>query len=368
MRGPVMSADWTEFLGRPEVASNPALAKAAAGGRRVLVTGAGGSIGSRLAWALTSGPPASRAASLILLDSSEHALYECLRHLGAPGNSAVTPVVGSCCDLALLRWLFENHKPELILHAAAYKHVPLMERNPFAAIANNSLGTYRLVMAAAEAGAVRLVMVSTDKAVNPRSIMGASKRIAELIVLSHATATFEMCAVRLGNVLGSSGSVVPVFEEQIRRGVPLTVTDPEATRFFMTLGEVEAAVLKAAASGVSGKILVPEFGEARRIVDLARYIAGDAKAPIEFGGLRPGDKLHEELVAGDEEIAAEKVGDMRVVTSTAPSKEAVAAAVAELGRAVACFDSAALLSAVAKLVPGYAPALAAEFPVEAEVR
>jgi FlaA1/EpsC-like NDP-sugar epimerase len=343
-------SDWAEFLGRPHAMVDPALAESAVAGKRVLMTGAGGSIGAGLTRAVLSGRP----SSIVLLDSSEHALYESLRRLESSRDYGITPAVGSCGDSRLLGWLLERHRPEIVFHAAAYKHVPLMEQNPFAAVANNALATYRLIVATREAGVSCLVMVSTDKAVNPRSIMGASKRIAELIVLSHATAQARMSAVRLGNVLGSSGSVAPVFQEQARQALPLTVTHPDATRFFMTPAEVEAALLQAAASGLSGRILVPDCGQAFRIIELARFIAGN-DARIEFVGLRAGDKLHEELFGEDEQVAGEQAPGMRVVASPAPTAHVVASAITRLEEAIAEFDQAAMLRVVTDLLPSYQP-------------
>jgi FlaA1/EpsC-like NDP-sugar epimerase len=345
-----MRPDWSEFLGRPGVAVDSAVAAAAVGGRRVLITGAGGSIGAELARAVAGAGP----RSLVLLDSSESALYECMRRVDA-GRFSPTPVVGSCGDSGLLKRLFENDKPDVVFHAAAYKHVPLMELNPFAAIANNSIGTFRLVTAAREAGVGGLVMVSTDKAVRPRSVMGVSKRVAELVVLSHAKEASRMNVVRLGNVLGSSGSVVPLFEEQARSGAAMTVSHPEATRYFLTPCEVETALLHAAASGMSGRVFVPECGEAFRIVDLARFVAGEAAARIELVGLRPGDKLHEELVSDDEHVAAERIAGMRVVASSWPAMEEIAAALARMEEAVAEFDRSKLLGVLMELVPSYRP-------------
>ena len=179
-----------------------------------------------------------------------------------------------CCVVlviaGVLAHLFRQHRPELVFHAAAYKHVPLMERNPFSAIANNSIGTYRLVVAALEAGVSRLIAVSTDKAVNPLSVMGVSKRIAELVVLAHSTSDARMNVVRLCNVLGSSGSVAAIFQEQAEQGLPLTVTHAEAARYFLAPAEAERAILGAAVSPVWGRVLVPDCGEEFRILDLAR--------------------------------------------------------------------------------------------------
>ena len=266
----VREMNWAEFLNRPAIAGDPELAASAVGDRSVLITGAGGSIGSGLAEVVLSGHP----RSLVLLDVSESALYESFRRLLAMDSSSeVVPVIGSVGDARFLSHTLRQHRPELIFHAAAYKHVPLMERNPFSAIGNNSIGTYRLVTAALEAGVSRLVSVSTDKAVNPLSVMGVSKRIAELAILSHSTNDTQMNVVRLCNVLGSSGSVVEIFQEQAGRGLPLTVTHADAQRYFLTPAEAERAILIAAVSSSWGRVLMPDCGDEFRIVDLAKYVA-----------------------------------------------------------------------------------------------
>jgi FlaA1/EpsC-like NDP-sugar epimerase len=229
-----------------------------------------------------------------------------------------------------------------------------MEMNPFGALANNTIGTYRLVSAAREAAIPNLVLLSTDKAVNPQSIMGVSKRIAELIVLANANESHRRNAVRLGNVLGSSGSVAPVFEEQVKQGRALTVTHPEASRYFLTQAEAEVAILGAALSRESGKIFIADCGAPIRILDLASYIA-QGQPDIEFIGLRPGDKIHEELIAPEERIAAEEFRGMKVVESPTPSAAAIARAVNKLEKAFNDFNHAEMLAVLRELVPTYHP-------------
>ena len=271
-------------------------------------------------------------------------------------------MIGSVGDARFLAHLLREHRPELVFHAAAYKHVPLMEQNPFSAIANNSIGTYRLVVAALEAGVSRLIAVSTDKAVNPLSVMGVSKRIAELVVLSHSTADAQMNVVRLCNILGSSGSVAAIFQEQAEQGLPLTVTHAEAKRYFLAPAEAERAILGAAVSPVWGRVLVPDCGEEFRILDLARYIArryGSGRdAAIEFTGLRAGDKLREELWSGGEVVEAMLPSGMRVLKSPVPGAAEVSLSIQRLEAAVESFDHEDMICAVAQLVSGYGTPLA----------
>jgi FlaA1/EpsC-like NDP-sugar epimerase len=347
--------DWTAFLGRTSVAVDAALAESAVRDRSVLITGAGGSIGSGLALASLRGRP----RELLLLDLSEGALYECYRSvLASPtlGDSKVIPFVGSIADRRLLEHLFRIHPVDLILHTAAYKHVPLMERNPFSALANNSIGTYRLVAAALENNVSGFVLLSTDKAVNPCNIMGVSKRIAEQVSLSHATKRNLMNAVRLGNVLGSAGSVAPIFQEQVGQRRALTVTHPDVSRYFLTQSEAEVSILGAATSSESGKIFVADCGEPIRIVELAKFVAGrDAK--IEFIGLRHGDKLHESLIGEDERVVVERFRAMRLVDSPSAGIAKIEHAMKRLKSSIDTFSYAEMIAAVQELVPTYMPAL-----------
>jgi FlaA1/EpsC-like NDP-sugar epimerase len=304
-------------------------------GLPVLVTGAGGYIGSALVRAIAAAMP----AHLILLDSSEQNLFGIHSAMAArPDGVPHEPILGSVTDGPLLDDIFLRFRPQLVIHAAAFKHVALLERNPFAAIRNNAIGTYTLAQAAAAHNAGQLVLVSTDKAVNPRSIMGASKRLAELTVAALSSPACRMRAVRLGNVLGSPGSVVPIFQEQIAHGGPVTVTDPDATRYFMPLDAAVQAILAAAADTRS--VVVPDLGEPRRIIDLARsLISGDT--PIQFIGLRPGEKLHE---------------DLRYPAEIAPSPSELLAYMARIERCLAQASLPHLIAAIRALVPEYMPA------------
>jgi FlaA1/EpsC-like NDP-sugar epimerase len=353
-----MELDLSGFVGRPRIPIDHSLAETAVHGKRVLITGGGGSIGSDFAFAAL----AARAQSLFLLDSSEHALYESHRRMALLAKDSATkvmPIVGSILDKNLLGHLFRQHRPELILHTAAYKHVPLMEQNPFSAMANNVVGTYTLITSALQNSVNQIIMVSTDKAVNPQSIMGASKRIAELVMLSHATPQVRMNSVRLGNVLGSSGSVVLLFQEQLEKGLPLTVTHADARRYFMTSSEALISLLRATTCTMSGRILLANCAPALRVLDLAHYIAQrygtqTAQRPlIEFTGLRPGDKLEEELISSDETIEPQRAAGLRVIASPCPSAADVAASIERIEAAIRCVDKEELMSAVGDLIPGY---------------
>jgi len=271
-------------------------------GKTVLITGGGGSIGSELCRQVARYNP----ARLVLVELSEFNLYtieqELSRHF--PGVELVT-LIGDVKDLAQMERVFGTWRPQIVFHAAAYKHVPLMEeRNSWAALRNNTLGTYNAALASAKAGVERFVLISTDKAVNPTNVMGATKRAAEMVISSLAAEypATRFMAVRFGNVLGSSGSVIPKFKEQIERGGPITVTHPDIIRYFMTIPEAARLVLQAAAIGESGQVLVLDMGEPVKIVDLARdmiRLSGHSTDAISivFTGLRPGEKLFEELLA-----------------------------------------------------------------------
>jgi FlaA1/EpsC-like NDP-sugar epimerase len=327
-------------------------------GRAVLVTGAGGCIGSALAKTIV----ASRPDLVILLDHSEQNLYEVDSELtaGAFGGRHL-PILGDISDEALLNETLEKYRPDTIYHAAAFKHVPLMEANPIAVIRNNVLGTWALAKAALQNRVERLVMISTDKAVNPRSAMGAAKRVAELVLLRFSNSSTRMSALRLGNVLGSHGSVLPLFQQQLERGGPLTVTHPESRRYFLSLPETVELILAAGELGEDGGILIPELGEPVRIVDLAKRVIqeaggnGAAHAGIVFTALRPGDKLSEELISDRER--RESTGDSqlwRVVGAPMPP-DALDAALAAIAEGVRARNLAALLETICRLVPEYRP-------------
>jgi FlaA1/EpsC-like NDP-sugar epimerase len=275
-------------------------------GKVVMVTGAGGSIGSEIVAQVASHGP----VAIVAVDHSEFAMFsleERMKRLGKHG--CVIPVVANIRDTERMRAVLAGHRPDILFHAAAYKHVPIMERQPDMAIVNNALGTADLAELAAEAGVGRFVLISTDKAVNPTSAMGASKRLAEIYIQAlndkPGNRTLFM-AVRFGNVLNSSGSVVPIFQKQIEAGGPVTVTHPDVTRFFMTIPEAVGLVLQCGTIGQGGEIFVLNMGTPVKIVDMARQmirlsgLKPDVDIDITFTGLRPGEKLYEELQRVDE--------------------------------------------------------------------
>jgi FlaA1/EpsC-like NDP-sugar epimerase len=293
-----------DLLGREVIELNNPKVAALISDRVVLVTGAAGSIGSGLAKSIAPLNP----RKLILLDQAETPLFELEQQLKAKFPALVAEyVIGDICAAQRMEKLFEVFNPEMVFHAAAYKHVPLMEDNPVEAIRNNIGGTLLLAQLAAKFAVKKFVMISTDKAVNPTNVMGASKRIAEMAVdLLNERQQTAFITTRFGNVLGSNGSVIPTFEKQIAAGGPITVTDERITRFFMTIPEACQLVLEAAAMGNGGEIFVFEMGQAVKIIDLAKkMILLSGKQPykdidIQITGLRPGEKLYEEVLASSE--------------------------------------------------------------------
>lgn len=273
-------------------------------GKRVMVTGGGGSIGSELCRQIAGHKP----AQLIIVDIYENNAYDIQQELQAdhPELNLVV-LIASVRNTNRVNWIFEHYKPEIVYHAAAHKHVPLMETSPNEAVKNNVFGTWKTVQAAAMNGTKRFVMISTDKAVNPTNIMGASKRICEMIIQTfNKHYDTEFVAVRFGNVLGSNGSVIPLFKKQILAGGPVTVTHPDIIRYFMTIPEAVSLVLQAGAYAKGGEIFVLDMGKPVKILDLAKNLIRlsgyrvDEDIKIEFTGLRPGEKLYEELLMEEE--------------------------------------------------------------------
>lgn len=296
-----------ELLGRDPVNLDMEEVKLYIGGRTVLVTGGAGSIGSEICRQVL----AYGCKKLIILDFHENGLFQIDNELSARfSRDRYEVVLGSIRDINRLEQVFSKYKPEVVFHAAAHKHVPMMEWNPMEAIKNNVFGTLNVAKAADKHHVKKFILISTDKAVNPPNIMGASKRIAELCLqMMDSNSETEFAAVRFGNVLGSNGSVVPTFKEQIAKGGPVTVTHPDVKRYFMTIPEAVQLVLQAGAMARGGEIFVLDMGEPVKIVDLARtliQLSGlqpDEDIKIVFTGLRPGEKLFEEINLSDEEVS-----------------------------------------------------------------
>jgi FlaA1/EpsC-like NDP-sugar epimerase len=322
------------------------------------VTGAGGSIGSALAKAVIRLEP----RLLILLDNSEQNLHEIDLELATTiDRNYYKSVLGDICDSKLLAEIFQRYRPEVVYHAAAFKHVPLMENNPFASVHNNALGTASLARIAQADGVTNFVMVSTDKAVNPISVMGASKRVAELALLSLNNLKNRMSAVRLANVLGSQGSVVQTFLKQISRGGPVTVTHQDVSRYFITMGEAVELILLASGLEGSGGIFVPQVGEPVKILDIAtelirgNRIASRNDIPVTFTGLRPGDKMSEEFLSRDE--STEPTNDprlLRVKTTKIPAS-IFENHMAHLSRCVEDRNLPGMIEALGRMIPEYRP-------------
>ncbi|MBI38535.1 MAG: polysaccharide biosynthesis protein [Leptospiraceae bacterium] len=306
-----------DLLGRPPVQLNRQAMAEMLAGKRVLVTGAGGSIGGELCRQIVAFQP----ASLILAEVTELFLYEIEREMAelAP-RLPVTYLIHDVRNRKGVERIFRDHRPEVVFHAAAYKHVPLMEENPWQAIENNVGGTRNVASAAGSFGAERFVLVSTDKAVNPTNVMGATKRICEMVCtdLQSDFPETRYIAVRFGNVLGSTGSVIPLFQKQIESGGPVTVTHPDVRRYFMSIPEAVQLVMQAAAMGAGGEVFVLEMGDPVRIVDLAREMIAlsgfipDREIRIVFTGLRPGEKLYEELLTDAESTVATSHPGVRI--------------------------------------------------------
>ncbi len=306
----IRDVDIEDLLERDPIILDNALIQGDIFGKTVLVTGAGGSIGSELCRQIIKYNP----EKLIILDIYENSLYDLQNELEENyPNQNIVALIASVRDKTRLDIVFNRHNPDIVFHAAAHKHVPLMENSPCEAIKNNVLGTYNTACCAKEFGAKRFVLISTDKAVNPTNVMGASKRMCEMIIQTlQKDSETEFVAVRFGNVLGSNGSVIPRFKKQIESGGPVTVTHPEITRFFMTIPEAAQLVLQAAAYAKGGEIFVLDMGKPVKIYDLAcKMITLSGFVPnkdieIKFTGLRPGEKLYEELLMNEEGLLETK--------------------------------------------------------------
>ena len=327
-------------------------------GKRILVTGAGGSIGSELARQIAS----HRPSRLILLDIYENSVYDVQQELiTAYPELDLVVLIASVRNTNRMNWIFEHYKPEIVYHAAAHKHVPLMEASPNEAVKNNVFGTFKTAQAAAMNGTRRFVMISTDKAVNPTNIMGASKRICEMIIQTfNKHYDTEFVAVRFGNVLGSNGSVIPLFKKQIQEGGPVTVTHPDIIRYFMTIPEAVSLVLQAGAYAGRGEIFVLDMGEPVRIDDLARNLIRlsgfepDVDIEVRYTGLRPGEKLYEEMLMQEEGLRSTPnhlIHIGRPLDIDVPAFERQLTALAAACRE----NSPAIRTLLAQVVPTYHP-------------
>ncbi|WP_299608020.1 nucleoside-diphosphate sugar epimerase/dehydratase [uncultured Tateyamaria sp.] len=356
------------FLGRDEVMTPQAGGGEAYAGRRVLISGAGGSIGSELSRQVLE----YRPEKIVLYELSELALYQIhqeLTQLAEGSDIQIVPVLGSVTDARQVRKVLSDHDIQVVLHAAAYKHVPLVEFNPLTGLANNTLGTQTLVSEAASAGVERFMLISSDKAVRPTNMMGASKRLAELAVQDIAQRVaapkgLNFSIVRFGNVLGSSGSVVPLFQDQLRRGGPLTVTHPEVSRYFMTVQEAVHLVLRAGSMASGGEVFVLDMGKpvkieqlARQVIESAGFTVRDAQKPdgdieIEFTGLRPGEKMTEELTLSGTQVGT---GHKKIFFTVEDclSEIEVASAMRSLRHALAASDEDAARAVVKRWVEGF---------------
>ncbi len=353
-----------DLLGRPQAVLDRASMQRLVSGRRVLVTGAGGTIGAELTRQVAALGP----SHLVLLDSSEYALYTIDREiLETHRPLSRLAVIGDVREAARIDEVIGAERPDLVLHAAALKHVPIVEANPIEGVLTNALGTRNVAEACRAHGVGTMVLISTDKAVNPTNVMGASKRVAEMACQSLDLAAARepggtrYVTVRFGNVLGSTGSVVPLFQRQLAQRGPLTVTDREITRFFMTVREAVELVLQSAAlageDAARGKIFVLDMGEPVKIVELARQmirLAGlkpDVDVKIEFIGLRPGEKLHEELFHADEALAPTRIPSIRLAEPRSLAPATLAQGLDELAEAARARNAGRVLAILKRLVP-----------------
>ncbi|HKW94254.1 MAG TPA: nucleoside-diphosphate sugar epimerase/dehydratase, partial [Methylomirabilota bacterium] len=351
-----------DLLGRAPVGLDMDTARHLVEGKRVLVTGAGGTIGSELCRQIAALGP----KRLVLFERYENALWAVERSVAGLGAERVHAVIADVTDEQRVDEVLAEHRPELILHAAAHKHVPLMELNPCEAIKNNIKGTRIVGEAAVRHGVGQFVLISSDKAVNPSSVMGATKRVAELIAMALAErGPTGFVVVRFGNVMGSNGSVIPLFLEQIRSGGPVTVTHPDMRRYFMLIPEAVQLVLQAASLGENGALYVLDMGDEIRVVDMARNLIRlsgfipEREIPIVYTGMRPGEKLSEELVASDEALEpSRREGIMRVRSARPVSPAGLARGVADLERLAEKGAAGAVMQQLGTMVVMFRPVAA----------
>jgi len=354
----VRDVAYEDLLRRPEVHLETKAIAEFLRGKRVLITGAGGSIGSELARQIGPFQP----DRLILVDIGEKNLFDLENELKREFDRLnFQPVLGSILDQALLRKLFEEDRPELVFHAAAFKHVPIVELNPWEGVENNVIGTRNVLDLSVESGAEYFILVSSDKAVRPVNVMGATKRIGEMLVQAQDHGSTRCLAVRFGNVVGSSGSVIPFFQKQIARGGPVTVTDPEVRRYFMTVAEAAQLILQAATMGRGGEIFILEMGRPIKIVDLVRDLISlsgldpDRDMEIQYIGLRPGEKLYEELITEGEGIVPTDHDRIMVLKGAAFSRTLLDRQIDQLMAAADTFDSDRIKAVLQAMVPEYSP-------------
>ena len=348
-----------DLLGREEIHLDEKLIKNSYSGKKVMVTGAGGSIGSELVRQIGRFKP----EELVLVDFSEYNLYRIdLQARQLFLNVNIRSELVDIRDRGRVEWMMEKTGSEVVLHAAAYKHVPLQELNPWEAVLNNVQGTLNMVEAAQKHNVERFVLVSTDKAVRPTNVMGATKRVAEMLVeCQNGFTPCRFVAVRFGNVLGSSGSVIPVFENQIAAGLPVTVTHPDVTRYFMSVSEAAQLILQAGAMAKGGELFILDMGRPVRIQDMARDLIRmhglepDKDIPIIFTGLRPGEKLYEELITKGEGIVNTRHQRIKVIRGEENNREYLTSRINVLFEASLSYDPVKIQDCLKKIVPEYRP-------------
>jgi FlaA1/EpsC-like NDP-sugar epimerase len=349
-----------DLLGREVIQMNNKRIGEEISGKVILVTGAAGSIGSEIVRQLIAYFP----SKLVLVDQAESALYDLEYELAGkvPANVQLIVNVADVSDTRRIAKIFKSHQPNIIFHAAAYKHVPLMENNPYEAIKTNVIGTRILAEMASEVGVEKFVMVSTDKAVNPTNVMGATKRLAEMYTQSMNQlegVKTKFIATRFGNVLGSNGSVIPLFKKQIERGGPVTVTHPEITRYFMTIPEACELVLEAATMGQGGEVFVFDMGESVKIIDLAKKmitLSGlrvDKDIEIRYTGLRPGEKLYEELLNNDENTLPTHHPKILIAEVNTPSYAYMEVATNDLNHLLSSGNNNSIVAKIKEIIPEY---------------